>query len=347
MENNLETVSSAPKRDKLGTRLGFILVSVSCAIGVGNVWKFPYLVGENGGGVFVLIYLIFLAIMGVPIMTMEFSMGRASKQSPVKMFGALSPQGPKTKWRAQGYIMLGGNVMLMMYYTTVSAWLLIYTFKMISGGLNGITSTGSTAQFAAVTGDPWLQIGIVAVVVSLGILVCIFGVGKSLEKVTKVMMIALFILMIAVVINCMFLPGTAEGLYFYLVPDFSGMTTSDLLMIIPNAMSQAFFTLSIGMGSMAIFGSYIDKDRSLLGESVNVAILDTVVAILAGLIIFPACFSFNSGNVNAGPPLIFETLPMVFANMPLGQLWGQSSLFVFALRQCLPSLRCLKISSPA
>lgn len=322
------------EREKLGTRLGFILVSVSCAVGVGNVWKFPYLVGQNGGAVFVLVYLIFLAIMGVPIMTMEFAMGRASKQSPVKMFGTLSPQGPKTKWRSQGYIMLGGNVMLMMYYTSVTAWLLIYTFKMISGGLNGITSAGSTAQFAAITGNPWLQIGIVAIVVVLGVLVCMFGVGKSLEKVTKTMMIALFLLMIAVVVNCMFLPGTAEGLYFYLVPDFSGMTATDVLLIIPNAMSQAFFTLSIGMGSMAIFGSYIDKDRSLLGESVNVAILDTVVALLAGLIIFPACFSYNNGNVNAGPPLIFETLPMVFSNMFLGQLWGA----IFFICLCFAAL---------
>ena len=309
-------------REKLGSRLGFILVSVSCAIGVGNIWKFPYLVGNNGGGIFVLIYLIFLVIMGLPIMTMEFSMGRASKQSPVKLYDTLAPKGPKSKWRVQGFAMFGGNVLLMMYYTTVTAWLLIYTVKMGFGNFNGSTAENVILQHNAMTGNPWLQIGVVAIVVALGVLVCMFGVGKSLEKVNKIMMIALFILMVAVAINSMFLPGTAEGLYFYLVPDFSGMQAIDMLRIIPNAMSQAFFTLSLGMGSMAIFGSYIDKDRSLLGESVNIAILDTVVALLAGLIIFPGCFSYANGNVTAGPPLIFEVLPLVFSNMFLGQLWG-------------------------
>jgi len=309
-------------REKLGSRLGFILVSVSCAIGVGNIWKFPYMVGQNGGAIFVLIYLAFLAVMGIPVMTMEFSMGRASKKSPVKMYDSLAPKGPKSKWKAQGFVMLGGNVMLMMYYSVVTAWLLIYTFKMCAGEFNGITAENSSATYATVTGNPWLQMGVVAIVVALGVLVCALGVGKSLEKVNKVMMIALFVLMIAVAINCMFLPGTADGLYFYLVPDFSKLQGPALFTTIASAMSQSFFTLSLGMGSMAIFGSYIDKERSLLGESINIAVLDTVVALLAGLIIFPACFSYNGGAVNAGPPLIFITLPMVFSNMFLGQLWG-------------------------
>ena len=314
------------EREKLGSRLGFILLSAGCAIGLGNVWKFPYMVGQYGGGLFVLLYLVFLAIMGIPVMVMEFSLGRASRKSPVAMYQQLEPQ--KSKWHIHGYFALGGNVILMMFYTSVSGWLLQYFIKMARGDFSNIPTENVAPQFGSMLSDPWMQILFVAIVVIVGFSVCSFGVQKSLEKITKVMMLALLGIMVVLAINSFTLDGAKEGLTFYLVPNFNTLKDISIFDIITGAMSQAFFTLSLGIGSMAIFGSYIGKERSLLGEAMNVAILDTGVALVAGLIIFPACFTFNNGEVGAGPPLIFQTLPQIFNNMPLGRLWG-CLFFVF------------------
>ena len=314
------------EREGLGSRLGFILLSAGCAIGLGNVWKFPYMVGQNGGGLFVLIYIAFLLIFGIPIMTMEFSLGRASRKSPIKMYKELEPKG--SKWHLHGYAAFIGNVILMMFYTTVSGWLLSYFIKTVSGGFDGLESAAVTAEFGNTVSDPIGQILFMGITVVLGALVCSLGVKKSLERVTKVLMIALLFLMLAVAVNGFFLDGAGEGLKFYLVPNLEGIGAKEVFNIIVGAMSQSFFTLSIGIGSMAIFGSYIDKERSLLGESISIAAVDTFVAFVSGLIIFPACFTYNDGNVGAGPSLIFETLPNVFCNMPLGRLWG-SLFFIF------------------
>lgn len=314
------------EREKLGSRLGFILLSAGCAIGIGNVWKFPYMVGQNGGGIFVLIYLLFLVLMGIPVMTIEFSLGRASRKSPVKLYQQLEPQG--TKWHIHGGFALVGNIILMMFYTNVSGWILQYFVKMAKGDFVGLDSSGVNAEFGAMLQEPWMQILFMAIVVIVGALVCSFSIQKSLEKVTKVMMLALLVIMVVLAINGLFLDGASEGLYFYLVPNIENMKEAGIFNIITGAMSQAFFTLSLGIGSMAIFGSYIGKERSLMGEAVNVAVLDTFVAIVSGLIIFPACFTYNNGVVNSGPPLIFQTLPNVFNNMPLGRLWG-SLFFIF------------------
>ncbi len=316
------------EREKLGSRLGFILLSAGCAIGVGNVWKFPWMVGQYGGGIFVLIYLFFLVAMGIPVMTMEFSLGRASQKSPVKLYDELAPK--NSKWKLHGWAALAGNVVLMMFYTVVTGWLLQYFIKMIKGDFNGLDSAGVSGEFGNMVSDPGMMTLFVAIVVVVGFLVLSFGVKNGLEKVTKVMMLALLAIMVVLAFNGFFLDGAAEGLKFYLVPNFDTMADAgiNIFQVITAAMSQAFFTLSLGIGSMAIFGSYLGKDRSLMGESVNVAILDTCVALVAGLIIFPACFTYNNGNVNAGPALIFETLPNVFNHMPLGQLWG-SLFFLF------------------
>ena len=314
------------ERDKLGSRLGFLLLSAGCAIGIGNVWKFPYMVGQNGGGIFVLIYFIFLIALGVPIMAMEFAMGRASRKSPVKLYQQLEKQGDK--WHIHGFFAFLGNIILMMFYTSVTGWILQYFVKMAKGDFATLNASGVSAEFSNMLSNPLTQIIFVALVCILGGIVCSFNIQKSLEKITKFMMIALLGIMVVLVINGLFLDGAKEGLKFYLVPSVSKIKEVGLFNVITGAMSQAFFTLSIGLGSMAIFGSYIDKSRSLLGEAVNVAVLDTFVAITAGLIIFPACFTYNNGVVNSGPPLIFETLPIIFNNMPLGRLWG-SLFFVF------------------
>jgi len=314
------------ERDRLGSRLGFILLSAGCAIGLGNVWKFPYMVGQFGGGLFVLLYLTFLLIIGIPVMTMEFSLGRASRKSPVALYRALESKG--SKWHIHGYFAFGGNVILMMFYTTVAGWLLQYFTKTAVGEFENKGAAAVKGEFAQMLSDPWMQILAMVIVVVLGTAVCALGVKKSLERVTKVMMVALLVLMVAIAVNGFFLDGAAAGLRFYLVPNFDVMKEIGLFNIITGAMSQAFFTLSLGIGSMAIFGSYIDKERSLLGESINIAVLDTFVAFVSGLIIFPACFTYNNGEVGAGPSLIFQTLPNVFNNMPLGRLWG-SLFFAF------------------
>ena len=311
-------------RERLGSRLGFILLSAGCAIGIGNVWKFPWLAGEYGGGAFVLLYLLFLLIMGVPVLTMEFAMGRASQKSPLGMYGALTPE---RKWGWHGFACLAGNVILMMFYTTVAGWMMQYFVHMASGKFVGMTTEAIQNGFFEMLGNPASMAFYMIIVVVFGFAVISMGVQKGLERVTKWMMLALIVLMGVLAVNSCFLEGGAEGLKFYLIPDFNRMLEIGIGDTIVGAMNQAFFTLSLGIGAMAIFGSYIGKDRALMGESVRVCVLDTAVALCSGLIIFPACFAYGI-DVNNGPALIFMTLPVVFENMGGGQFWG-SLFFVF------------------
>lgn len=313
------------KREKLGSRLGFILLSAGCAIGIGNVWKFPYMVGQYGGGAFVLIYLFFLVILGIPVMTMEFSMGRASQKSPARLYQQLEPKG--SKWHFHSYFAIAGNYLLMMFYTTVAGWMINYFVSTASGKFKGATPQEVEGLFSQMLGDPVSSVIYMAIVVVFGFFVCSFSLQKGLERITKVMMLMLLGIMVVLAINSIFTDGGQAGLKFYLLPDFNRMKEIGVGNVIVGAMNQAFFTLSLGIGAMAIFGSYINKERSLLGESVNVAVLDTLVAFCSGLIIFPACFSYNV-EVTSGPSLIFITLPNIFNNMPLGRLWG-SLFFVF------------------
>ena len=313
------------QRERLASRLGFILLSAGCAIGIGNVWKFTYMVGQYGGGAFVLIYIFFLIVMGVPVMTMEFALGRASQKSPAKIFNELEPKG--SKWHLYSVVAVIGNVMLMMFYTTVAGWMLQYFVKMAKGEFTGLNADGVAGEFGNMLGDPVTMIIYMAIVVVLGFLVNSIGVQKGLEKITKYMMIALLVIMVVLAINSMFLEGGEEGLAFYLIPDMNRMKEAGIVNVIVGAMNQAFFTLSLGIGSMAIFGSYLGKERTLMGESVNVAILDTFVAMTSGLIIFPACFAYNV-QPDSGPSLIFITLPNIFNNLAYGRVWG-SLFFVF------------------
>lgn len=313
------------KREHLKSRLGFILISAGCAIGIGNVWKFPWMVGQNGGGIFVLIYLFFLIIMGVPAMTMEFALGRASQKSPTKLYQELEKEGQKWHWH--GIICLIGNFLLMMFYTTVAGWMINYFIKTAKGDFVGADGAKVNEIFNTMQSSPAEMVGFMAIAVFIGVLVCSFGVQKGLEKVSKVMMVALLVIMVILAGNSIFMEGGGEGLKFYLLPDVDRFLEAGVGNVIVSAMNQAFFTLSIGIGSMAIFGSYIGKERSLMGESVNIAFLDTFVAFSSGLIIFPACFAHNV-DVTAGPPLIFITLPQIFNTIPLGRLWG-SLFFVF------------------
>ncbi len=324
-EKNIdEKNGNGQTRARLGSRLGFILLSAGCAIGVGNVWKFPWMVGQYGGGLFVLIYLVFLVIIGLPVMTMEFSVGRASQKSPICQYDTL----PGNKaFKAHGYVSFIALYMLMMFYTVVSGWILYYFKGTVLGDFEAM-GDGVSSAFSEMLSDPISMIVCTAIIVIAGFLVNSFGVQKGLERVTKVMMIALFILMIGIAVYCCTLENAAEGLNFYLVPSLDKIEEVGILNIISGAMLQALFTLSLGMGCMAIFGSYIGKDRSLLGESVNVAVLDTLVAVISGLIIFPACFTYNGGQTTAGPALIFEVLPKIFNNMPAGRIVG-SLFFVF------------------
>lgn len=316
------------EREKLGSRLGFILLSAGCAIGMGNVWKFPYITGQYGGGAFVLIYLIFLAILGIPVLTMEFSLGRASQKSPVKMYQELEPKG--SKWHIHSYFAMAGNYILMMFYTSVSGWMLQYIFYMISGKFEGMNADQVSGVFGEMLSNPWILMLFVAIVTAIGFGVCALGVQKGIEKVSKWMMLALLAIMVVLAVRSLFLPGGGEGLKFYLVPDFGKMFEGGFkgfFNVVVAAMNQAFFTLSLGIGSMAIFGSYLKKDRALMGEAINVTILDTFVAITAGLIIFPACFAYGV-EPGAGPGLIFQTLPNVFNNMAGGRIWG-TLFFIF------------------
>ncbi len=313
------------EREKLGSRLGFILLSAGCAIGIGNVWKFPYMAGQYGGGIFVLIYLIFLVIMGVPVMTMEFAVGRAGQSSPAKFYKVLAPN--DKKWQLHGYASVVGNYLLMMFYTTVAGWMIRYFVDTASGKFVGLDTKGIDAHYDNMLSDPISLIIYMGIVVVIGFLVCSFSLQKGLERVTKYMMLALLAIMVVLAINSIFMEGGAEGLKFYLIPDLNRMKEAGVVNVIVGAMTQAFFTLSLGIGSMAIFGSYLKKDRALMGESINIAVLDTFVAFTSGLIIFPACSAFGV-EAAAGPPLIFKTLPNIFNNIPLGRLWG-ALFFVF------------------
>ncbi len=312
------------QREHLGSRLGFILLSAGCAIGVGNVWKFPWMAGQYGGGAFVLVYLLFLLILGVPVLTMEFAMGRAAQKSPLKMYGELKPGG---KWGWHGYVCLLGNILLMMFYTTVSGWMLQYFVETATGTFVNMDKAAIDAAFPAMLANPGKMMAYMAFIVVSGFAIISFGVQKGLERVTKWMMLALILLMWVLAINSIFLDGASEGLKFYLVPSFSKMQEVGFFNVLVGAMNQAFFTLSLGIGAMAIFGSYIGKDHSLTGEAVRVCILDTMVALCAGLIIFPACFAYDV-DVNSGPARIFMTLPNVFNNLPMGRFWG-SLFFLF------------------
>lgn len=313
------------QRERLASRLGFILLSAGCAIGIGNVWKFPYMVGQFGGGAFVLIYIFFLVVMGVPVMTMEFAMGRASQKSPVRIFDELQPKG--SKWGKLGILSLVGCVLLMMFYTTVSGWMLQYFVKTAKGDFVGLDADGVAGEFGNMLADPVTMLIYMTIVVLLGFLINSIGVQKGLEKITKWMMIALLVIMVVLAINSIFLEGGTDGLKFYLIPDLDRMKEAGIVNVIVGAMNQSFFTLSLGIGSMAIFGSYLGKERTLMGESVNVAVLDTFVAMTSGLIIFPACFAYNV-QPDSGPSLIFITLPNIFNNLTYGRLWG-SLFFVF------------------
>lgn len=305
--------------------MGFLLLSAGCAIGLGNVWKFPYITGENGGGAFVLIYIIFLLLLGIPILTMEFTIGRASRKSPAMMEKELEPKG--SKWHLHGPFCTIGCWMLMMFYTVVAGWMLAYFIKSVTGELSGLDAAGVENVFNNMVSDPWYMFIFTFIVIAIGFFVCSFDLRRGLERITKVLMIGLLVIVVALVIHSLTLSGAGEGLNFYLNPDFGKMADQGVGNVVIAALSQAFFTLSIGIGSMAIFGSYINKDRSLLGEATSVTIIDTFIAICAGLIIFPACFTYDV-SVGAGPSLIFVTLPNVFNNMPGGQIWG-SLFFLF------------------
>ena len=313
------------ERETLKSRLGFILLSAGCAIGIGNVWKFPYIAGQGGGGAFVLFYLIFLVILGLPIMTMEFAVGRASRKSPVRAYQALEK--PGQKWHIHGYFTLIGCYLLMMFYTTVAGWMLHYFYMTATGKLAGLNAEQVAGKFTEMLASPATMTFWMVFVVVVGILVCAKGLQSGLERVTKGMMIALLLIMMVLAVNSLFMPGAKEGLSFFLVPDFTRMQEVGVVNTLVSAMNQAFFTLSLGIGAMSIFGSYIGKEHSLLGESVRIVVLDTFVAITAGLIIFPACFTYHVDQTS-GPSLIFITLPNIFANMSMGRLWG-SLFFLF------------------
>lgn len=314
------------KRESFKSRLGFLLVSAGCAIGIGNVWRFPYVTGQNGGGILVLFYLIFLVIMGLPVLTMELAVGRASRKSAVLGYKALEKKG--SKWHIHGWVAIFGCCMLMMYYTTVSGWMVTYFFKFLTGSFKSGMTTEDTAQaFSNLLGDPKQMAFWMILTVVVGFLVCSRGLQNGLEKISKFMMTALLLLIVVLAVHSLTLSNAAEGVKFYLVPNTEAVAAVGLKNVITAAMNQAFFTLSLGVAAMEIFGSYMGKDHTLAGEGVRICALDTFVAIMAGLIIFPACFSYNV-EVNAGPSLIFITLPNVFINMSGGRIWG-SLFFLF------------------
>ncbi|MBR2766433.1 MAG: sodium-dependent transporter [Blautia sp.] len=296
------------EREKLGSRLGFIMLSAGCAIGCGNVWKFPWMCGQYGGGGFILLYFIFLILLGMPVLVMEFAAGRAAQASPIRMFHKLEK--PGTKWHIWGYVSLFGNVAIMAFYCVVAGWMLYYFYRFATGRIRDL-------GFDSMIMDPLVNVTVLFLTVAIAFLILSFGLQSGLERITKVMMCTLLALLMVLAVHSLCLPGAGEGLAFYLVPDFSKITGE----VAAGAMNQAFFTLSVGMGGMAIFGSYIDKERTLMGEALHVIGLDTFVAVLAGLIVFPACFSFDL-EVNAGPSLLFDTMAKVFVNMRGGRWWG-------------------------
>lgn len=309
------------KREKFGSRLGFILVSAGCAVGLGNVWKFPYMCGQYGGAAFILIYLVFLAILGFPIMVCEFSVGRGSQKSCATSFRVLEPEG--TRWHHFGYFGMAGNYLLMMFYTMVAGWMMYYCYRCLSGEFTSmaLSPEAVAAKFDEMTGSAGTMVAWTVLAILLAFGICSLGVQKGVEKITKVMMLCLLVLIAVLAVHSLMLPGAMEGVKFYLLPDFKNMAEKGIGNVVFAAMSQAFFTLSIGVGSMAIFGSYLDKSRSLTGETVSITLLDTFVALMAGLIIIPACFSFGI-EPGAGPSLIFITLPNIFNQMAGGRIWG-------------------------
>jgi len=313
------------QREHLGSRLGFILLSAGCAIGIGNVWKFPYITGQNGGAIFVLIYLACLVLLGIPVMTMEFSLGRAAQKSPVLMYQELEKKGQK--WHIHGYLALAGNIILLMCYCTIAGWMIQYFVDTAAGKFVGLDAAGISAMFPAMTQNTPVMAFYTIFVVVLATIVCSFSLQGGLERVTKWMMLALLSIMIILAVNSCLLPGASEGLKFYLLPSWERFTEAGIGNVVVAAMNQSFFSLSLGIGSMAIFGSYLKKDNSLMGEAINVVCLDTFVALTAGMIIFPACFAFGV-EAGAGPGLVFETLPNIFNNMAGGRIWG-SLFFVF------------------
>lgn len=322
------------QREKFGSRLGFILISAGCAIGLGNVWRFPYIVGEYGGAAFILIYILFLLIFGLPIMTMEFSVGRASQKSIAESFKVLEPEG--TKWHWFSWIGMAGNYLLMMFYTVITGWMFAYLFKMMRGDFVANTVEQVSQQFVDMTANPAIVVGFMVLAVVLGFLICSMGLKNGVERVTKVMMLALLAIIALLAVRAVTLPGAIEGIKYYLVPDFGKMVENGVGEVVFAALGQAFFTLSIGMGSMAIFGSYISKDRSLLGESVSIAVLDFFVAFMAGLIVIPSCFAYGI-EPGQGPGLVFQTLPNIFNSIPGGRVWG-SLFFLFMVFAALSTV---------
>ncbi|SCH29903.1 Na+-dependent transporters of the SNF family [uncultured Clostridium sp.] len=306
-------------RERFSSRLGFILISAGCAVGLGNVWRFPYITGQYGGAAFVLVYLIFLVLLGLPIMVMEFAVGRASQKSAARSFHVLEPAG--TKWHLQGYACMAGNYLLMMFYTTVGGWMAAYIFKTLTGEFKGLDSDGVAAVFNDMLARPGYMTFWMVLVVLLSFFICSLGLQKGVERITKAMMSCLFLILLILCIRSVTLPGASEGLRFYLIPDFTRFTENGVGNTIFAAMGQAFFTLSLGIGAMAIFGSYIGKDRTLTGETINICLLDTLVAFLAGLIIFPSCFAFGV-DPGQGPGLVFITLPNIFNQMVGGRIFG-------------------------
>lgn len=306
-------------RERFSSRLGFILISAGCAVGLGNVWRFPYITGQYGGAAFVLVYLIFLVLLGLPIMVMEFAVGRASQKSAARSFHVLEPAG--TKWHLQGYACMAGNYLLMMFYTTVGGWMAAYIFKTLTGEFKGLDSDGVAAVFNDMLARPGYMTFWMVLVVLLSFFICSLGLQKGVERITKAMMSCLFLILLILCIRSVTLPGASDGLRFYLIPDFARFTENGVGNTIFAAMGQAFFTLSLGIGAMAIFGSYIGKDRSLTGETINICLLDTLVAFLAGLIIFPSCFAFGV-DPGQGPGLVFITLPNIFNQMVGGRIFG-------------------------
>ena len=313
------------KREKFASRLGFILISVGCSIGLGDVWRFPYITGQYGGGLFVLTYLIFIVILGVPIMTMELAVGRASQKSIATSFNVLEKKGQKWHW--MGYAGIAGNYILMMFYTTVAGWILGYFVKFVSGKFEGADTQQIGRIFEDMIANPWEMALWMAITTIVCFGICSFGLQEGVEKITKVMMVMLFILILILTVRSLTLPNAGQGLKFYLLPDIDSIKKHGLWEMIYACMSQAFFSLSLGIGSIAIFGSYLNKDRSLLGESIEISVIDTLVSIVAGLIIFPACFSFNV-DPGQGPGLVFITLPNIFNSMVGGRIWG-SLFFIF------------------
>lgn len=315
------------ERERFGSRLGFILVSAGCAIGLGNVWRFPYITGEYGGAAFVVLYLIFLVIFALPVLVMEFAAGRASQRSIARSYDELEPEGGR--WHRFKWVGLAGNYLLMMFYTVVAGWMLAFMVKSAMGEFNGASTEHVASVFGQLLADPVQMTIYMLIIVAIGVITTRAGLKNGVERVTKVMMVALFVVLVALCVRAVTLPGAEEGLEFYLMPDFGKLFAGNTLAeqwatfgdAVYAALGQAFFTVSVGMGSMAIFGSYIGKDRRLTGEAVRVGVLDTLVALMAGLVIFPSCFAFGVEPAS-GPSLVFITLPIVFNAMPLGQLWG-------------------------